>query len=106
MMAKHEMIILDCGDNSCVFAPRPLTGMRTNGGCRCFRDLTTKQRLFITQTWQIALQHIQRVKERDETIAAQHLLITELEKYQAFWEWSRLADKQAFEMYEWKGGEK
>lgn len=26
---------LDCGDNSCLFAENK-TGMRTNGGCRCF----------------------------------------------------------------------
>jgi hypothetical protein len=25
----------DCGDSSCRYAPRPLRGMRTNGGCRC-----------------------------------------------------------------------
>ena len=25
----------DCGDSSCMFAPRPLRGQRTNGGCRC-----------------------------------------------------------------------
>lgn len=28
-------MILDCGDSSCNYAPLPLTGMRTNGGCRC-----------------------------------------------------------------------
>lgn len=28
----------DCGDNSCLFVDRSKpTGMRTNGGCRCFR---------------------------------------------------------------------
>lgn len=32
-------IILDCGDNSCHFAPRENRGgMRTNGGCQCFRN--------------------------------------------------------------------
>lgn len=30
---------MDCGDNSCFFAEKPLTGMRTNGGCRCLSDL-------------------------------------------------------------------
>ena len=29
---------MDCGDNSCRYAPRPRTGMRTNGGCRCHYD--------------------------------------------------------------------
>ena len=28
---------IDCGDNSCLFA-RSKTGMRTNGGCRCFAN--------------------------------------------------------------------
>lgn len=28
---------LDCGDNSCYFALNK-TGMRTNGGCRCFSE--------------------------------------------------------------------
>ena len=29
-----------CGDNSCVFSCiRPSGGMRTNGGCRCFKNL-------------------------------------------------------------------
>lgn len=26
---------IDCGDHSCMFA-KSKTGMRTNGGCRCF----------------------------------------------------------------------
>jgi hypothetical protein len=29
--------LVDCGDNSCRFAPRARRGgLRTNGGCRCF----------------------------------------------------------------------
>jgi hypothetical protein len=29
-----------CGDNSCLFSSiRPNGGMRTNGGCRCFKNL-------------------------------------------------------------------
>lgn len=29
---------VDCGDNSCICCPpEHRTGMRTNGGCRCFR---------------------------------------------------------------------
>jgi len=32
----REAVLLDCGSSSCRFAPRPLTGMRTNGGCYCF----------------------------------------------------------------------
>lgn len=34
---------LDCGDNSCRYAPR-MGGMRTNGGCRCLKDLSAEQR--------------------------------------------------------------
>lgn len=29
---------IDCGDSSCIFATSR-SGMRTNGGCRCLRDL-------------------------------------------------------------------
>ena len=28
----------DCGDNSCLFGGKGKGGMRTNGGCRCFKD--------------------------------------------------------------------
>ena len=29
---------IDCGDNSCICCPKEeKTGMRTNGGCRCFK---------------------------------------------------------------------
>ena len=28
----------DCGDSACCFA-ETLTGMRTNGGCRCFKEI-------------------------------------------------------------------
>ena len=36
------MIVLpDCGDSACCFAEKR-AGMRTNGGCRCFDDLTTR----------------------------------------------------------------
>lgn len=39
---------LDCGDNSCMFRdPNKPSGMRTNGGCRCFRDLDTQRRDFV-----------------------------------------------------------
>jgi len=30
---------LDCGDHSCMFAVKK-TGMRTNGGCRCLKELS------------------------------------------------------------------
>jgi hypothetical protein len=28
----------DCGDNACLFAGRNKGGIRTNDGCRCFKD--------------------------------------------------------------------
>ena len=36
---------VDCGDNSCICSsvPRGRRGMRTNGGCRCFRNGTPKE---------------------------------------------------------------
>ena len=40
--AEHEQAaqdaVIDCGDNSCLFATRR-GGMRTNGGCRCIERL-------------------------------------------------------------------
>lgn len=30
---------MDCGDSSCEFEGRGKGGMRTNGGCRCLKDL-------------------------------------------------------------------
>ncbi len=32
---KKDLILSDCGDNSCLFAGKNKGGMRTNGGCRC-----------------------------------------------------------------------
>lgn len=38
----------DCGDNSCLFGGKGKGGMRTNGGCRCFRDMRpTMKRIFV-----------------------------------------------------------
>lgn len=37
----------DCGDNSCLFGGRGKGGMRTNGGCRCFKDLPTAKRIYV-----------------------------------------------------------
>ena len=39
---------LDCGDNSCLFRDHSKpSGIRTNGGCRCFKDLPAKKRHFV-----------------------------------------------------------
>jgi len=37
---------IDCGDNSCLYAVKK-TGMRTNGGCRCFDGIDNKKRIYI-----------------------------------------------------------
>lgn len=37
---------LDCGDNSCEFAENK-TGMRTNGGCRCLKDMDFSRRMAV-----------------------------------------------------------
>jgi hypothetical protein len=38
-----------------------------------------------------------------EKLKADHLAaLEEYAKYKAFWEWSRLADKQSFERYDWE----
>lgn len=37
----------DCGDNSCLFGGRGKGGMRTNGGCRCFKDLPQAKRIYV-----------------------------------------------------------
>ena len=37
----------DCGDNSCLFGGQGKGGMRTNGGCRCFKDLPTGKRIYV-----------------------------------------------------------
>lgn len=35
----------DCGDSSCEYA-KTKTGMRTNGGCRCYKDCKNNARLY------------------------------------------------------------
>ena len=63
-------IEIDCGDNSCLFAPSK-GGMRTNGGCRClenagFSRLTEANRAIVAQRDRLQAEH-----EADrETIAA------------------------------------
>ena len=44
----NNSIGLDCGDNSCLYAPKK-TGMRTNGGCRCAYNNTTLTQLYWRQ---------------------------------------------------------
>ena len=42
-MGEQELDVVDCGDNSCLFA-EARGGMRTNGGCRCFDELPASSR--------------------------------------------------------------
>jgi hypothetical protein len=46
----------DCGDNSCMFGGRGKGGMRTNGGCRCFRDLSTLKRIYVERLYSALLE--------------------------------------------------
>lgn len=39
----------DCGDNSCLFGGAGKGGMRTNGGCRCLRDLPPSARRYFAR---------------------------------------------------------
>ena len=40
---NDRLIELDCGDNSCRYAPKENKGgMRTNGGCRCHEKFAQK----------------------------------------------------------------
>jgi hypothetical protein len=41
---------MDCGDNGCLFV-KDKHGMRTNGGCRCLKELPTKLQLAIKKIW-------------------------------------------------------
>jgi hypothetical protein len=36
-----DQVELDCGDHSCIFAKQK-TGVRTNGGCRCWYSNSAK----------------------------------------------------------------
>lgn len=44
-----------CGDHSCVFGP--VSGMGTNGGCRCFTDIDTIRRREIERTVRLLDHH-------------------------------------------------
>ena len=59
----------DCGDSSCLFAEKK-TGMRTNGGCRCFdhagfsKDVMKSARLMLPELLYLR----ERVKEFEEEL--------------------------------------
>lgn len=41
----------DCGDNSCLFGGAGKGGMRTNGGCRCLKDLPATTRRYFQRLY-------------------------------------------------------
>lgn len=45
---------LDCGDNSCLYAKKK-SGMRTNGGCRCFQSFHGIERRSIERIIRLAM---------------------------------------------------
>jgi len=59
-MSKLEWLrtTLDCGDNSCLFiGPEQRKGMRTNGGCRCFKTLPQKHRIYVNKLFHTVVKH-------------------------------------------------
>lgn len=50
LLEKTQGASLDCGDNSCFFATDK-GGMRTNGGCRCLRDISFEVRQYVKRTY-------------------------------------------------------
>lgn len=50
---------LDCGDNSCHFMGRGKGGMRTNGGCRCLRNIDRHTRMVLIKFYHIIKSHEQ-----------------------------------------------
>lgn len=59
---------LDCGDNSCYFAPRPLRGMRTNGGCRCINNHRAERLIkYAPMLADVCEQFLKNCKMREDT---------------------------------------
>jgi hypothetical protein len=62
---------LDCGDNSCMFRDRSKpSGMRTNGGCSCFKDLPTEKRMFVRAMYR----KLAALREENEQLRANALV--------------------------------
>ncbi len=71
------------------------------GDGNCYRGVASKESEVPTLRlgYDEAMDVITALKQRNRELE------TELHKYKAFWEWSRLADKQAFELYDYVGKE-
>ena len=55
----------DCGDNSCLFGGRGKGGMRTNGGCRCYKDVRPDMRRIYIERMQAALSAVPPTRRID-----------------------------------------
>lgn len=66
-----EKNILDCGDNSCLFA-KVRGGMRTNGGCRCLEPIENgKEGRELARNIRLRFQEVRREwKQRAEEAEA------------------------------------
>ena len=64
MKYKWLFTTLDCGDNSCYYRDRTKpSGMRTNGGCSCFKDLPQSKRIFVNKMWWFIGEQAKRIEE-------------------------------------------
>lgn len=63
--ALQDGSLVGCGDHSCLIA-KPASGVGTNGGCRCFSGLKTKERLNIQKKLHIQRMYIEELEEQIE----------------------------------------
>ena len=61
---------MDCGDTSCEFEGRGVGGQRTNGGCRCLKDLDFDKRMKATGYIRHLEAEIRRLRHQLSLIAA------------------------------------
>jgi len=62
-----EIHNIDCGDNSCRYAPPSKKGgMRTNGGCRCSQNNGKSVEFFLQQNYHAALKRIEALESSDD----------------------------------------
>lgn len=61
----QQLAQMDCGDNSCLFAGRGKGGMRTNGGCQCYKLKADE----ICQTFGTLKASVKKYKDRKNTRA-------------------------------------
>lgn len=59
-------MIIDCGDNSCLFAPYPRKSVGTNGGCRCYENAGFKRSQI--ESARLMLPEILRLREEVKSL--------------------------------------